>query len=544
VSDSRKPVIAIVDPETGSSRSVEQVKARYSDDYSIVVDPDIVSAGARLVALAADARDVALILADRASDGAALLDDARGLHPQARRGLLLNWNEHRTYREEIAAAFAQRHAECVVTKALDAPDERFHRSITELLDEWWRLRAPRASALRIVGATRSARVYEMCDILQRQDVPFVFHPADSPLGAEILDGAGITECTAPIVVLQDGRALVDPSNVALADALGARTRPGSGIYDLVVVGGGPAGLSAAVSAGSEGLRTALIEPTAMGGQAGTSSMIRNYLGFPRGISGAELATRAFEQAILFGTEMIYGTPASGLSADGDLRVVHLADGTEVPGRAVVIATGVSYRTLGIPALEPLNGIGVYYGASMSEAAALAGKELFVVGGGNSAGQAAAFLAKFAARVTILVRSETLAETMSDYLVTEIAATPNIFVKYGVEVVDGAGEGRLEKLDVRHRGSGRIDTLPADALFVLIGAEPFTQWLPPEVARDDWGFVRTGPSGDNPSLLQYESALRGVFAIGDVRRDSMKRVAAAAGEGAVCVRLVHEYLADR
>lgn len=544
MSDSRKPVIAIVDPETGISRSVEQLTARYSDDYTIVVDPDIVSGATRLRTLAADGHDVALILADRASSGAALLDDARGLHPQARRGLLLNWNEHRTYREEIAAAFAQRHAECVVTKPLDTPDERFHRSITELLDEWWRLRDPRASAVRIVGAARTARIYEMCDLLQRQDVPFVFHPADSPLGAELLDGAGITECTAPVVVLRDGRALVDPSNVALADALGARTRPGSGIYDLVVVGGGPAGLSAAVSAGSEGLRTALIEPTAMGGQAGTSSMIRNYLGFPRGISGAELATRAFEQAILFGTEMIYGTPASGLSVDGDLRVVHLADGTEVPGRAVVIATGVSYRTLGIPSLEPLNGIGVYYGAAMSEAAALAGKEVLVVGGGNSAGQAAVFLARFAARVTILVRSETLAETMSDYLVTEIAATPNILVRYGVEVVDGGGDGRLQTLDVRHRASGTIDTLPADALFVLIGAEPFTQWLPPEVARDDWGFVQTGPSGGDASLLQYESTLRGVFAIGDVRRDSMKRVAAAAGEGAVCVRLVHEYLADR
>jgi thioredoxin reductase (NADPH) len=544
VPDTTKPVILIVDPEAGNSRSVEQMVARYSSDYTIAVDADIVVASERLRRLAETRRVVALILADRASNGAVLLDEARTLHPQARRGLLLNWNESRRYREEIAAAFAQRYAECFVTKALDSPDERFHRSITELLDEWWRIRDPRSSAVRIVSAARTARVYEMCDLLQRHDVPFTFHAADSEAGTAILDTAGINAGAAPVVVLQDGRALVDPSNVALADALGARTRPGSGVYDLIVVGGGPAGLSAAVYAESEGLRTALIEPTAMGGQAGTSSMIRNYLGFPRGISGTELAARAFEQAILFGTEMIYGTAATDLSVDGDIRIVQLADGTEVPGRAVVIATGVSYRTLEIPSLEPLNGVGLYYGAAISEAPALAGQEVFVVGGGNSAGQAAVYLAKFASRVTILVRSDTLAESMSDYLVTEIEETRNISVTYHVEVVGGSGDGRLETIDVRHRVSGAVDTLPAAALFVLIGAEPFTQWLPDDVARDNWGFVMTGPSEDQPNLLQFESTIRGVFAVGDVRRDSTKRVAAAAGEGAVCVSLVHQYLADR
>ena len=375
-------------------------------------------------------------------------------------------------------------------------------------------------------------------------MPFDFHAADSEAGAAILDIAGVNPGAAPVVVVENGRVLVDPSNIEVADALGARTRAGSGIYDLVIVGGGPAGLSAAVSAESEGLRTALIEPTAMGGQAGTSSMIRNYLGFPRGISGAELAARAFEQAILFGTEMIYGTAAIGLRVDGDLRIVQLADGTEVPGRSVVIATGVSYRTLDIPSLEPLDGVGVYYGAAISEAPTLAGQEVFVVGGGNSAGQAAVYLAKFASRVTILVRSDTLAQSMSDYLLTEIDGTDNIDVKYGVEVIGGSGDGRLETIDVRHRTSGAVDTLPAAALFVLIGAEPFTHWLPAEVARDDWGYVVTGPSEENPNLLQFESTVPGVFAVGDARRDSMKRVASAAGEGAVCVRLVHQYLADK
>ena len=539
---STKPVILIVDPEADASDTVEQLVARYSHDYTIVADPDVVSASQRMRALHESASDVALILADRASNGAVLLDEARTVHPHARRGLLLNWNESRSYREEIAAAFAQRQAEGFVTKPSGTPDERFHRSITELLDEWWRIRGPRTTAVHIVGAERTARVYEMCDLLQRHNMPFAFQRADSEAGAAILQTAGVNADTAPVVVLQDGRTLVDPSNIEVADALGARTRPGSGIYDLIVVGGGPAGLSAAVYAESEGLRTALIEPTAMGGQAGTSSMIRNYLGFPRGISGAELAARAFDQAILFGTEMIYGHAAAGLRVDGDLRIVQLTDGTDVPARAIVIATGVSYRTLDIPSLEAFNGVGVYYGAASSEAAALAGQDVFVVGGGNSAGQAAVHLAKFASRVTILVRGESLAQSMSEYLITEIDATPNIDLMYGVEVVGGAGDGRLETIDVRRPPSGAVDTLPAAALFILIGAEPFTQWLPSDVARDDWGFVMTGPSEETPSRLPFESTLPGVFAVGDVRRDSTKRVASAAGEGAVCVRLVHEYLA--
>jgi thioredoxin reductase (NADPH) len=542
--DNINPVIFIVDPAADASDTVEQLVARYSHDYTIVAKPDAVSASQRLREFAQSANDVALVLADRASNGAMLLDEVRTVHPHARRGLLLNWNESRVYREEIAAAFAQRQAECFVTKPSGTPDERFHRSITELLDEWWRTRGHRAPALRIVGGERTARVHEMRDVLQRHDIPFALHPADSAAGAAILQTAGANADTAPVVVLQDGRTLVDPSNIELADALGARTRPGAGIYDVLVVGGGPAGLSAAVSAGSEGLRTALIEPTAMGGQAGTSSMIRNYLGFPRGISGTELAARALEQAIVFGTEMIYGNAAAGLRVFGDLRIVELGDGTDVPARAVVIATGVSYRRLDIPSLQGFNGVGVFYGAAMSEAAALTGQDVFVVGGSNSAGQAAVHLAKFASRVTILVRGGSLAKSMSEYLIKEIDATPTIDVRYGVEVVGGAGDGRLETIDVLHRPSGAVDTLPTAALFILIGAEPFTQWLPPDVARDDWGFVITGPSEDAPSRLPFESTLPGVFAVGDVRRASTKRVASAAGEGAVCVRLVHQYLAGQ
>jgi thioredoxin reductase (NADPH) len=346
-----------------------------------------------------------------------------------------------------------------------------------------------------------------------------------------------------VVVLHDRRTLVDPSNVELADALGARTRPGSGVYDLVVVGGGPAGLSAAVYAESEGLRTALIEPAAMGGQAGTSSMIRNYFGFPRGISGAELAARAFEQAILFGTEMIYGAAAVGLHASGDLRIVELSDGTRVPGRSVIVATGVSYRTLDVAALEPFTGLGVFHGAAMSEAPSLVGQDVFVVGGGNSAGQAAVYLAKFARRVTMVIRGDSLTHSMSDYLITELDATPNIDIRYRSEVVGGSGRGRLEHLEIRDRDTGDVGSDPAAGLFILIGAAPFTDWLPAEIARDEWGYVLTGPSDTKPDRIDFESTMPGVFAAGDVRRASVKRVASATGEGAVCVRHVHDYLAS-
>jgi thioredoxin reductase (NADPH) len=474
------------------------------------------------------------------------------VHPHARRGLLLNWNESRLYREEIAAAFAQRQAEGFVTKPSGTPDERFHRSVTELLDEWWRVRGPRTTAVHIVGVERTARVHEMCDLLQRHNMPFEFQRADSEAGAAILQTAGVNADTAPVVVLQDGRTFVDPTNIEIADALGARTRPGSGIYDLIVVGGGPAGLSAAVYAESEGLRTALIEPTAMGGQAGTSSMIRNYLGFPRGISGAELASRAVEQARLFGTDVVYGNAATGLRADGDLRVVTLTDGTEVTSRTVIIATGVSYRRLGVEELEPFEGAGVYFGASAIEAQGMAGRHVAVVGGGNSAGQAALHLARYAASVTLLVRGAGLAESMSQYLIDQLHAQ-GVAVRTRAEVVGGGGDGVLERIRVRDRDTGEVRDEVCGGLFVLIGAAPRTEWLPPEILRDRWGYVLTGPEviaqGGRESWplerdpFPHETSVPGVFAVGDARRGSVKRVASAVGEGSVVVSSVHQRLAE-
>jgi thioredoxin reductase (NADPH) len=560
------PTIVVVDENDAARRALtRELGTRYGSEYSIVATGSAADAVRRLRELATDGGDVALILADRGMGGAAILDAVRDVHPRARRGLLLEWGEIRSHREEIAEAFALRHADCCVTKPTVSPDERFHRSITELLDEWWRIHGTVFEGARIVGERGSPRSHEICDLLQRHDFPYGFYTSDSEAGRAVLRAAGATTDRLPVVVLHDGRTLVDPSNVEFADAVGARTRAGTGVYDLVVVGGGPAGLAAAVSAESEGLRTALIEPVAMGGQAGTSSMIRNYLGFPRGISGVELAARAFEQAILFGTEMIYGSRAVALRAEPPRRVVTLSDGAELVTRSVVIASGVSYRRLDVPELEPFHGAGVFYGAGMSEARSLKDEHVCVVGGGNSAGQAAVHFAKFAARVTVLVRSDSLAHSMSEYLMTELDATPNIAVRYGTEIVGGGGTGRLEWLDLEHRASRVVERTPAAAVFVLIGAAPHTGWLPPSVARDEWGYVLTGhecvvgsrvaddaryldedheiviPASMAPPML-FETTLPGVFAVGDVRQGSVKRVASAAGEGAICVRLVHEYLA--
>jgi thioredoxin reductase (NADPH) len=535
-----RPVLLIADAEGSSSATAAILRSRYLADYNLEFATTADDAERHLQELAESDSPLALVLADPSLPDGNVLEYAHTHHPQARRGLLLGWNESRTRREEVAVAFGRRHAEFFVTKPVAEPDERFHRTITEVLDEWWRLHSTEIATVRIIAADRSPRASEIGDVLQRHDIPYAFHSMESSDGKTTLQQAGIDRPAELVVVLRDGQTLVDPTNVELANAMGARTRPGSGVYDVIVVGGGPAGLSAAVYAESEGLRTAVVEPTAMGGQAGTSSMIRNYLGFPRGISGAELAARAFEQAILFGTEMIYGNCATGLDQRGALRVVTLADGTEVVGRSVVIATGVSYRRLGVSSLEALVGKGVFYGAATSEARTLEGEDTYVVGGGNSAGQAAVHLAKFARQVTLLVRSDSLASSMSEYLIKEIEATPNVRVRYRTEVVGGGGCGRLERLELRDRDSGAIIGVHAGGLFVLIGAEPFTDWLPPVVARDGWGYILTGRDGSSGG--QFETHLGGVFAIGDVRRGSIKRVASAAGEGAVCVALIHEYLA--
>jgi thioredoxin reductase (NADPH) len=408
---------------------------------------------------------------------------------------------------------------------------------------------PRHVVYRIVGEQWSSRSHTLRDVLTRNGIPFEFHPADSESGRRLIRDFGIDVQRLPAAIRHDGSVLHDPGFAELAAAHGITTRPSSEVYDLAILGAGPAGLAAAVNGASEGLRTLVVEPWSIGGQAGSSSMIRNYLGFPRGIGGAQLAHRAWEQAVLFGAEFVFMQRGVGLGARGDQRLIALSEGDTAAGRAVLIAAGVTYRRLGIPALDRLVGMGVFYGAAGAEAPAMAGEEVYVVGGANSAGQAALHLAGFAAHVTLLVREDSLAVAMSDYLITQLEATPNIEVRLRTRAVDGHGEARLEALTVEDARTGQREQLKATAVFVLIGAEPRTDWLRDVLQLDDHGFILTGRDLPRPAWplqrapLPFETSLPGVFAAGDVRYGSVKRVAGAAGEGAVAVGSVHQYLQD-
>jgi thioredoxin reductase (NADPH) len=409
--------------------------------------------------------------------------------------------------------------------------------------------------VQVIGERWSARSQELRDLFSRHRIPAGFYDAASGRGQQILRELGLESPELPVVVLAfaaERRTLVNPSNLEIADAFGLMrpVLPGE-VFDVAVVGAGPAGLAAAVGASSEGLSTVMVEDEAVGGQAGTSSMIRNYPGFAQGISGATLAQEMRRQAWSFGTTFLYMRQAQSLSREDDRYRMALSDGSVLAARTVIIATGVAYRRLGIPALEDLQGRGVYYGAAVSEAPAMRGRTVFVAGGANSAGQAALHLAKWAAQVTILVRAPSLADAMSDYLIRQIAAAPNIDVRYRVQVAGGTGAGHLQSLVLEDTASGARRAVHADALFVLIGAQPRTEWLGETVARDRQGFIRTGPDlpastharwppGHPP--LPLETSLPGVFAAGDVRRGSVKRVAAAVGEGAATIPLVHRYLA--
>ncbi|HXW07438.1 MAG TPA: FAD-dependent oxidoreductase [Vicinamibacterales bacterium] len=540
-----KPVILVVDDGSHGSLLVSELKARYEKDYSVLVEHSGILLRDRLHALARTGEPIALVLGG--FDEVEHLVLAHELHPQARRGLLLDWGENRSMREQVMRVLSTGEVDYFVIRPTAEPDERFHRAISQFLDEWWRCQGTRFEPIQIIAGAHSVRAHEIADVLSRHDFPYALYGNESQSGRALLERAGVVASPEAVVVLVKGRPLIDPRNVDIAQAVGARTRAEPGVHDVTIVGGGPAGLAVAVSAASEGLRTALVERIALGGQAGTSSMIRNYLGFPRGLSGAELAARALDQAILFGTEMVYASEAISLAKRGNERVVGLMGGVELRSRVVVIATGVSYRMLDVSGLAAWNGMGVFYGASAAEAPSLVNEQVHVVGGGNSAGQAALYLSRFAAHVTILVRSESLSESMSDYLIREIRASRKIDVEYGVEIVEGGGRTRLEWIALRNRASGGIARVKTAAVFVLIGAQPFTDWLPAEIERDEWGYVKTGTGRSRQGSaeidpLQFETTMPGVFAVGDVRHGSVKRVASAVGDGTICVRLIHEYLA--
>jgi thioredoxin reductase (NADPH) len=551
------PIILVV---ADNGRLVDALAAdlgrRFGGDYRILAERSPAGALATLERLAGGEEPVALVIAARrmeGQDGLALLLRARELHPSAKRVLL----EHRgewTSGEPVVRAMTLGQLDYVLFRPWLPVEQYLYLPVSEFLAAWEKSRDT-TGAIQIIGRRWAARSHELRDTLARVGIPFGFHPDDSPEGWRLLEQAGEDGSRLPVVLFRRGLVLVDPTHAELTRALGLRTSPAGGGCDVLIVGAGPAGLAAAVYAASEGFAAQVLEPAVPGGQAGTSSLIRNYLGFPFGLSGDELAQRAMQQAWLFGADFILAQAATGLRARGHDRLVRLSDGGEVASRAVILAMGVAWRRLGVPSLEALNGAGVFYGSTGSEARALRGEDVFVVGAGNSAGQAAIHLAAYAASVTIVTIDERLGEFMSDYLVRKVEATPNIAVLLHTEVVDGHGRQRLEGLTLRDRHTGATREVPASAMFVLIGAEPRTDWLEGAVERDERGYVLTGRdltgAGGWPAPgwplerqpLPLETSLPGVFAVGDVRYRSVKRVASAVGEGSIAVQLVHEYLSD-
>jgi thioredoxin reductase (NADPH) len=551
-----KPRILVVEDESEVRARIRgELERRYGADYRVRCVGSATDALARIEGWRDAGDPVALVLADQWMPdmlGEDFLACARALYPDAKRALLVKFGAwgHRDTADAMLRAMARGNIDYYVLKPWRRADEYFHRTITEFLQEWERASSGAPQEVAVVCEWRSPRAHQLRQLLARNGVPHVAYDTDSPEGRRILAAADQEGSRKPVVVLEGGGVLVDPTNAELATAYGVSTSlDDRSDFDVVVVGAGPAGLAAAVYASSEGLDTLVVERESIGGQAGSSSKIRNYLGFARGVSGSELAQRAYQQAWIFGARFIHTRSVTALRPEGGRYAVELSDGSRATAAAVVLATGIAYRRLGIPELEALAGTGVFYGASVSEARAHTGQEVYVVGGGNSAGQAAVHLGRYAARVTILVRRASLAETMSRYLIDEIEAAENIEVRPHAEVVGGAGEGALKSLELRDCRTGELETVPAAALFLMIGAQPHTEWLPETICRDERGYLLTGselPEADWPlerPQLMLETSLPGVFAVGDARHGSTKRVASAVGEGSVVIEQVHQLLAQ-
>ena len=550
-----QPVLFAVDEDERLLRDIErELVDRYSRSYRIVCACSSEEALAELEALREAGEDVALVLAAQgcgAMRGVELLGRVRDLHGHAQRGLMIEWGSwgETGTAEEIFEAMARRQIEYYVVRPSQTPDELFHQSVSTFLLEWANARRVSPHTVHIVSESWTGRAQELKEVLGRCAIPHSFLLADSADGrAKVAEADGAEPL--PLVILPSGEVLANPTNLELATAAGATIDPERREFDVVIVGGGPAGLSAAVYGASEGLQTLVLDDGGIGGQATSSSLIRNYLGFPRGVSGRRLAENAYEQAWVFGAKFAFMHDATGLRRKGDRICIELSSGGEVSARAVILATGATYRRLGVAGIEELVGAGVFYGGPASEAATTVDEEVHVVGGANSAGQAALHLAEYARKVTLVVRAGSLDQGMSHYLVRQVEATPNVEVRLGTEVVGGeAGEdGWLRSLDLRGAG-GETETVPSEGLFLLIGAHPNTDWLPEEIVRDEGGFICTGAAAQAAGAwpldrdpLGLETAMPGVFAAGDVRHGSMSRVASAVGEGSIAIRLVHELLA--
>jgi thioredoxin reductase (NADPH) len=569
----QRPIILLAIASIAARNAVlRELERRYTLDYRVVPTAGAAEAHSALVDALRHGERVALLLADEAAvgqptdPGSTLFPEARLRFPDLRRGLLIEWGSWAkpSTRDAVLQLMGTGQIDYYVIRPWHSPDEYFHRTVTEFLLEWERSVNERPREVTVIGEDTQPRTHELRSLLARGGVPHGYSTPDSPAGMRMLADSRITYAGVPLVRLIDGAVLSDPSNSELAAAYGLGTSlPEAADVDVAIIGAGPAGLAAAVYAASEGLSTWVIEREAIGGQAGSSSLIRNYLGFSRGISGSELAQRAYQQAWVFGAGFTHSREVVGLEIDDDrYRLIvspEGAVGTAVPGpsqqlqaRSVVLAVGVDYRRLDVPDLEPFAGAAVFYGASVVEAKAQAGKTVHVVGGGNSAGQAALHLARYAASVTLLVRGATLAESMSSYLIDQLDAA-GVQIENLTEVTGGGGADRLDHLVLRNRVTGDEKQVTSDALFLLIGASPHTSWLPKEVLRDTWGYILTGsdvveaagdasPQERMPDVLA--TSVPGVFAVGDVRRGSVKRVASAVGEGSVVVSAVHGFLARR
>jgi thioredoxin reductase (NADPH) len=558
-----KPTILMVDDDRVVLAAVERdLRRQYGKDYRILGADSGAAALDALRQLQLRNDPVALFLADQRMPqmtGVEFLSQAIELFPTTKRVLLTAYADT----EAAIRAINDIRLDHYLMKPWDPPEERLYPVLSDLLADWQAQFRPAFEGIRVIGHQWSAQGHAIKDFLARNQVPYQWLDveADTATG-QLLTAAGVTPASLPVVIFSDGSHLVQPTLAQVAAKVGLRTQARAPFYDLVIVGGGPAGLAAGVYGASEGLRTLIIEREAPGGQAGQSSRIENYLGFPVGLSGLDLARRAVAQATRFGTEILTPQEVTGVRLNGRYKLLSLADGSEVSCHALLVATGVQYRKLDAPGVEALTGAGIYYGAAMTEALSTKGQDVFIVGAGNSAGQAAMYLSGFARQVTILVRGYGLAESMSQYLIDQIGATPNIAVQTRVGVTDAhgtsnpsAGSGqRLESIVVTNVDTGASETRTAAALFIFIGAAPRTEWLGDLVERDKAGFIPTGPElkrdGKLPRMWNLgrepywlETSLPGIFAAGDVRARSVKRVASAVGEGSMAVQFVHQYLAS-
>jgi thioredoxin reductase (NADPH) len=544
-----RPVIMVVDDEPDAlAAMLDALARRFGGDYRVV--PQL-SARAALDAITKikeenEEEEIALVIADQRMPemtGREFLGRVRSIAPLAKRALLVGWGDHEAS-STILQACALGELDNYLYKPWAPAEVHLYPLISEFLAEWTRVHRPGMELIHIVGDEQSPRSNEIRELLNRNGIPFGFHQAGSVPANRLVQERGAELTALPAVFLYDGSVLVDPTDAQIMDAIGES--PGELSCEVAVVGAGPAGLTAAVYAGSEGLRTLVIERHVVGGQAGASSLIRNYLGFPRGISGAELTQRAYQQAWLFGAKFVFAREVTGLRSRDTKKIVMLSDGREIVARAVVVATGAKYRRLDVPALERFVGRSIFYTTS-GESRVVRDLDVAVAGGGNSAGQATLHLAAFARQVTLIVRANSLEKGISDYLVQQIRRTPNINVRLQAEVVGGEGGELLERLAIHDKARNVIETIPAKLLFTLIGATPHTDWLAAIVQRDSKGFIATGHDVDlgawplHREPMSFETSVPGVFAVGDVHRGSMKRVASAVGEGAGAAQNVHQYL---